>query len=957
MTLFATALERGRSAALLSDVAAAHFVLAQELDRPSALVDGLEAAVEATALDPRLPAAQFNRGLLCRELGLRECSREAWSEYLERDARSPWADEVRRYQAQLLASAREPEKARQQLRDALARTDLVQLRHLASSYPTTAARWVVEELLDQWAAAALAGEEAKADELRSRALDLAQVLERQGRSTGLRRVIEPLAAPQRAPRLALASGHRRYAEGIRQLGGGDLPAARQRFAEAEGALRRGGSPLAAEAELQRITCLILETSYASALAAAQRVERLPDLDPAVAARAAWLRAIGETPLRRPLDAIASYRRASDLYTRAGDVSNLVNTDTRLAEMLDDVHQREEAWRVRRRALKGVEGLEDLARRPFVWGAAADAALAGGQVRVARLFQRQGLFEARRAGRPLWLAEALRQSANVHLEAGRDDEARADLAEAARLVADAKDDPIRQSIELKLEELQGRAALASDPQAARRHFEAAIREVSRLGQQVLLSALLVERAQALEALGQGGEVRRALRAAVALIEEEWEASLEHRLGSDQDPLWPTYFGSRRRPFDRLIRRLYDAGEIEEALSVAEKARAREVLDLLRGPAALQPGVRRLFAGPARPLGAGELVARLPARTVLVEYAFADEQLLTWVVGRDGVRFAAAQPAREIDELVKDLGPTLRSSASGPGIREDLAALFDRLVAPFADEIHPRERVVVVADGVLHGLPFAALYDRSARRYWIEDHPISAAPSATLYVYSVSRDRELRVEMPPSVLAIGDPAFDPAQFPQLRRLQGSDEESRAVAALYTRSLVLTAERASKDRFLAELGRHSVVHFAGHAIGHPWAAFLVLAPEAPGESSSLYASELLSRPGGRTRLVFLSACSSMGEQEAGGQGVAALVRPLVGAGIPAVVGTLWPVDDRVAVEIGKAFHRHLLAGKDVPAALQAAQVDLLRHELLVLRLPQSWAAFGVVGHASLGEAETED
>jgi len=964
MSRFHDALDHGRSAELLSDLAAAHFVRAQELNRPSELADGLEAAIEATSLDPRLPAAQFNRGLLCRELGLRTCSEQAWHAYLETDPSSPWAGEVRRYQSELAASDRRPAEVRGQLDGGLARRDWVLLRHLASLYPATTERWVSEQLLDQWAAAVVAGDERRAEEIRGDAAEIAAALQRQGHISALQQTIAALTTSDRARRSALAHGHRDYAQAMRLFGGSQPLAACEGFASAAHALARGGSPFAVEAELQQVTCLLLENRFERALEAVVAIERLPSLDPAVAARAAWLRATTEMQLRRPLDAVASYRRASALYGRAGDFSNRVNTDARLAEMLEDVGQREEAWSIRRRALQGVVGLEDLTRRPVVWGTAADAALNGGWVNVARLFQDEAVAEARSAGNQLWLAEALRLNATVALEAGRDDDAEASLQEAWELVRDAPDDRIRQAIVPRLEELQGRAALADDPDAARAHFDAAIGEARRIGVSVYLSALHVERAEALEAAARraghdrGEEVQRALRDAVDLLEGEWESTLEHRLGGDQERLWPTYFGSRRRPFDRLIHRLYAAGKLDEALDVAEKARAREVLDLLRGPVALQPGVKALFAGPARPLGTRELLARLPKRTVLVEYAFAEGRLLTWVLGRDGVRFVGDQPSREVTAMATALAAALRSQETPPErLRETLATLFDRLVTPFAARLRPGEQVVVVADGALHGVPFAALYDRSAHRYWIEDHPLAAAPSATLYVYAVSRDRELPREEPESVLAVGDPAFDAAEFPRLPRLGGAAAESAAVAALYARSRVLTPQEATKERFLAELGHHSVVHFAGHAIGHPWAAYLVLAPGERGESGALYASELLARPPGRTRLVFLSACSSAGEQAAGGQGVAALVRPLIGAGIPAVVGTLWKVDDPVAVEVAEAFHRHLLAGKDAPAALQAAQKELLHGKRLVLQQPQAWAAFEVVGHASLRGAEKED
>lgn len=953
------------SAALLSDLAAVHLARAQLLGRPSDLARGLEWALQATARDPRSAAAQFNLGLLCRELGLQQCSRAAWDAYLGLDSHSPWAGEVRRYQRELLdPTGGSAVPVEDQLRQALRRNDSVSLRYLASTSPATAESWVTDELLGQWAAALQAGRIEEARDLLAYARQIGESLSPRGRGSRLLEVIEPLEVdvqklPVPAGLATLAEGHREYSQGSQLLESHQNQEASLHFASAKRALARGGSPFSIEAELQRITCLVLDNRYEQALAALDQVEpRQAALAPAVSGRIAWLRAASEIQLRRPLEAIASYKRAAHFYRTAGDMANFVNVEMRLAEALENIGQQEEAWRWRYLALAGLEHLDDRKRRPFVLGEASGAALVGGWSHAARLFQEAAVEEARRAGDELWLAEALRQLAMVDFESGREEEALASLREAWELIRDTRPSPLTKAIDLKLHELEGRAALPQDPKRALSHFAAAIERAQELGQVLYLSALHLEEAEALEALGNPGQVQAALRKAVELSDTEWEDTLQRRTGGEYEDLWPTYFGSRRRPFDRLIRKLYEAGETSGALTIAEKARAREVLDLLRGQAPLQPGLRGLFSGRARPLAASEVAVRLPRRTALVEYALADGQLFIWVVGRDGIRFVDAWPtAAEVTRLAEATAKDLRSSVRQAQIQEDLAALFDHLVAPFFQRLQPGERLVFVPDGALHEVPFAALYDQNAHQYLIESHPVSSAPSATLYAYTVLRNRELVVTRPPGVLCLGDPAFNQAEFPSLDRLDGASRECRAVAPLYPTSRVYTDRQATKRRFLEALGKYPVVHFAGHAVGHPSEAYLVLAPDEPGASGALYARELLSRPPGRTRLVFLSACSSAGEQARGGQGVAALVRPLIGAGIPAVVGTLWPVDDDTAVELATAFHRHLLAGKDAPAALQAAQLEFLKDKRLLFQLPQSWAAFQVVGHASLKGADKEE
>jgi CHAT domain-containing protein len=99
------------------------------------------------------------------------------------------------------------------------------------------------------------------------------------------------------------------------------------------------------------------------------------------------------------------------------------------------------------------------------------------------------------------------------------------------------------------------------------------------------------------------------------------------------------------------------------------------------------------------------------------------------------------------------------------------------------------------------------------------------------------------------------------------------------------------------------------------------------------------------GRTRLVVLGACSTAGGTSVGPQGLAPLVRPLIAANVPAVVGTLWNVkDNATTTELLVSFHCHYRHGDDVAQALRQAQLEMLRKQ----EPATTWAAFQVVGYA---------
>src|SRR5215218_4098707 len=115
---------------------------------------------------------------------------------------------------------------------------------------------------------------------------------------------------------------------------------------------------------------------------------------------------------------------------------------------------------------------------------------------------------------------------------------------------------------------------------------------------------------------------------------------------------------------------------------------------------------------------------------------------------------------------------------------------------------------------------------------------------------------------------------------------------VAALYPQAETLTGPWATKSRFLTEVGRYEIVHFAGHAISNeefPLLSMLVLAPEA-GSAGALMAHEIYGLKLERTRLVVLAACSTARARISPGEGVLGLARPFLAAGVPSVVASLW-------------------------------------------------------------------
>ena len=72
--------------------------------------------------------------------------------------------------------------------------------------------------------------------------------------------------------------------------------------------------------------------------------------------------------------------------------------------------------------------------------------------------------------------------------------------------------------------------------------------------------------------------------------------------------------------------------------------------------------------------------------------------------------------------------------------------------------------------------------------------------------------------------------------------------------------------------------------------------------------------------------------------------LTRAFLYAGPPAVVTTLWPINDAASGVLMKAFYSHLREGQTTAEALRAAQLEVLAQDKW--QTPYYWAAFSLTG-----------
>jgi CHAT domain-containing protein len=149
-------------------------------------------------------------------------------------------------------------------------------------------------------------------------------------------------------------------------------------------------------------------------------------------------------------------------------------------------------------------------------------------------------------------------------------------------------------------------------------------------------------------------------------------------------------------------------------------------------------------------------------------------------------------------------------------------------------------------------------------------------------------------------------------------------------------------------ASMRKSDLLHFASHAKfdpERPEQSRLVLAPD--GEASDGLTARTISgmRLGG-VRLAVLSSCESTRSGIADAPVTIGLAKAFHDAGVPAVVGALWRVDDEATAALMTEFHRQYSRTRDAARALRDAQLALLRDARPARRDPAAWGAFVFTG-----------
>jgi CHAT domain-containing protein/tetratricopeptide (TPR) repeat protein len=423
----------------------------------------------------------------------------------------------------------------------------------------------------------------------------------------------------------------------------------------------------------------------------------------------------------------------------------------------------------------------------------------------------------------------------------------------------------------------------------------------------------------------------------------------------------------------------------------------------------------------PLTAGEIRQLLDPNTLLLEYFLGDDHSYVFTVTPDSLTVHELPARAEIEEQSRHLYSLLTVRNRAGRKKENVDKIQARVARADSEYVKAasglsrvllgavgpqlgRKRLLIVADGGLLYVPFAALPEpeTSATKASVPlmvAHEVVNLPSASTLAM-LRREHSLRANPSSEAVIFADPVFDvrDERLKKVRHGTASDGQTAEVEKsqtglrrqrdssltrsasdlgllnrgqlelprlLFTRReadaiVSVTAPKKTRElldfdanRKLAlsgELSRYRIVHFATHALvddKHPDLSGLVLSlVDRHGHAQQGFLDlEDIYNLDLTADLVVLSACDTAVGKQVDGEGMIGLTRGFMYAGASNVMGTLWSVDDFAAAKLMKAFYTGMEQDRMPPAqALRQAQLALWKEKHW--SSPYYWAPFTLQG-----------
>lgn len=364
---------------------------------------------------------------------------------------------------------------------------------------------------------------------------------------------------------------------------------------------------------------------------------------------------------------------------------------------------------------------------------------------------------------------------------------------------------------------------------------------------------------------------------------------------------------------------------------------------------------------------EIQDRIPPNTAFINYSISDSLLNIITLSHEEVSLHTehidSSFFRNILNVVKLLKKvdTDNSHKEFVSFTNSSRALYQKLIKPIESQIENKD-LIIIPDGELSYISFDVLLseDVTAERpdyrtlpYLIKKHKSNVANSMQIYFNMKSR----KIKSNNKVYAFA-PIYQnkrntdsvPQEYNFLRPLDYAKMEVESIERnLKTKTFI--DNEASEEEFFKEAKNAGVLHLAMHTLINdedPLYSKLLFTYNQKNNSGLVNTYELL-RLDLNAELAVLSGCSTGEGELQKGEGVMSLSSGFQFAGVPAIIMSLWEVNDRFGALVIEKFYQYLAKGEKKSQALYKAKKEVLAQGNALYAHPYYWAGLTLMGDDS--------
>lgn len=423
----------------------------------------------------------------------------------------------------------------------------------------------------------------------------------------------------------------------------------------------------------------------------------------------------------------------------------------------------------------------------------------------------------------------------------------------------------------------------------------------------------------------------------VFENEW------RKNSDINPLLLAEEESAMSAITRLSLKVQQISDSAELSHINSNIRDLEIsLGKTREKLKQDPSYKKLSIYDNIP-SITDIQNQLEINTGLISFHLSETELLAILITKNDVDYYKLPIGKEFFDQLESFQKELYNTSSGhryngKNISNDL---YQKLMSPFSSRFSQLKRLIIIPDDELNYLPFEALVDEN-NHYLVENFSFTYQYSAALLK---SIDERTKNTASLSLAPYSSKGYYQDNKEVLSQLAGSSNEINN-----TRGKKLLDSNATKENFLKNSNKYSIVHLATHASvdnNDPLGSFIAFSPAE--KDFKLYAREIYNLHMDSVRLIILSACETGTGKLVKGEGLMSLSRAFTYAGCPNIITSLWKAEDKTTAYLGNRLHKYLDEGLSYDVALQRAKIDLLKSRDIDPRFktPDYWSHLILIGN----------